>query len=113
MSAISKPTCEEPDSRRICSSAAFPFSAFRQTMTTRAPIWARPSAVSFPIPLFAPVTIHIFSLTLAGGITCTFRTNWLTTLDQLLVWKDNTFADDFDLSPDGQTLAVWRTNDAP
>src|ERR1019366_6398985 len=51
-------------------SAAFPFSAFRQTMTTRAPIWARPSAVSFPIPLFAPVTIHVFPLILAAGITC-------------------------------------------
>ena len=38
-------------------------------MTTRAPIWARPSAVSFPIPLFAPVTMHIFPLILAGGIT--------------------------------------------
>ena len=53
----------------ISSSAAFPLSTFRQIMTTRAPIWARPSAVSFPIPLFAPVTIHIFPLILAGGIT--------------------------------------------
>jgi hypothetical protein len=69
MSAISRSTCEDPDSRRISSSAAFPFSAFRQTMTTRAPILARPSAVSFPIPLFAPVTIHILPLILAGGIT--------------------------------------------
>src|SRR5271165_1112055 len=69
MSAISRSTCEDPDSRRISSSAAFPFSAFRQTITTRAPIWARPSAVSFPIPLFAPVTMHIFPLIPAGGIT--------------------------------------------
>src|SRR5580700_8674520 len=69
MSAISRSTCEDPDSRRISSSAAFPFSAFRQTMTTRAPIRARPSAVSFPIPLFAPVTIHIFPLIFPGGIT--------------------------------------------
>jgi hypothetical protein len=36
MSAISRSTCEDPDSRRISSSAAFPFSAFRQTMTARA-----------------------------------------------------------------------------
>ena len=35
------------------------------SMTTRAPIWAEPNAVSFPIPLFAPVTMHTFSLILA------------------------------------------------
>ena len=68
-SAISRSTCEDSDSHRISSSAAFPFSGFRQTMTTRAPIWAKPRAVCFPIPLFAPVTIHTFPLILAGGIT--------------------------------------------
>ena len=60
MSAISRSTCEFPDSRRTSSSAALPFSAFRQTITTCASICASPSAVSFPIPLFAPVTTHIF-----------------------------------------------------
>src|SRR6266852_1329419 len=86
MSAISRSTCEDPDSRRISSSAASPFSAFRQTMTTRAPIWARPSAVSFPIPLFAPVTIHIFPLILAGGNTCDLS-NVLVDYDQLFAWR--------------------------
>ena len=61
----------------MSSSAAFPFSAFRQTITTRAPIWARPSAVSFPIPLFAPVTMHIFPLILPGGITYDLSNGWV------------------------------------
>ncbi len=59
MSAIISSRSEDPDSRRISSSAACPFSGLRQTITTRAPIWARPRAVSFPMPLFAPVTTQV------------------------------------------------------
>src|SRR5439155_22615116 len=40
--------------------ASSPLARSRQTMTTVAPIWASASAVAFPIPELAPVTIQIF-----------------------------------------------------
>src|SRR5689334_5674769 len=45
----------------MSASACCPFCSFRQTRTTRAPVLASPSAVSFPMPLFAPVTSAITS----------------------------------------------------
>src|SRR6266571_9392148 len=40
--------------------ASSPLARSRQTMTTVAPIWASASAVAFPIPELAPVTMQIF-----------------------------------------------------
>ena len=54
---------------RISSSAAFPLSAFRQTMTTRASIWARPSAVrAFERILKGPNRLDVLTSSFLAGL---------------------------------------------
>ena len=51
----------------MSASAASPFSRRRAVMTTSAPICARATAVSLPMPWFAPVTRQVLPAILAGG----------------------------------------------
>ena len=58
-------------SRRIFSSVIFPFASFLDARTTDASAFANASAVSYPIPLVAPVTIITFPA--CGGTALSVR----------------------------------------
>src|SRR6059058_2633915 len=68
MSACINSTLLFPLFSTVSVTAVSPFSLFRETTTTVAPIFANPSATLLPIPEFPPVTRHTFSAILTLGM---------------------------------------------